>query len=48
MNIYLLCNSDIVNFVSKTNGAEEGVWEWGCRRPYFAIFLFWGALIVGG
>ena len=42
LNIYLLFNSDFVNFVLKTDGGGEGVWEWGCRRPYFVIFVFWG------
>ena len=48
MNIYLLFNSDIVNFVLKTDGVGEGVWERGYRRPYSVIIVFWGALIVGG
>ena len=40
MNIYLLFNSGIVKFVLKTDGGEEGVWEWECRKPYFVIFVF--------
>ena len=51
MNIYLLFNSDIANLVLKTNGVGDagmrvGV-QWECRRPYFVIIVFWGALIVG-
>ena len=47
MNIYLLFNSGIVKFVLKTDGGEEGVWEWECRKPYFVIFVFWVDLIIG-
>ena len=48
MNISLLLNSDIANFVLETIQGKEGVLEWGCRRPDFLIFVFWGALIVVG
>ena len=29
-------------------GLGRWVWEWGCRRPYFVIFVSWGAVIVDG
>ena len=44
----LFFNFDIVNFVWKTNRFGEGLWEWVHRMSYFVIFVFSGALIVGG
>ena len=40
-NLNLVFNSDIVNFLLKTN-------RWSDRRPNFVIFAVWSALIVGG
>ena len=40
-SIYLLFNSDVVNFLLKTNGGRD-------RKPNFVLFLGWSALIVGG
>ena len=35
MNIYLLCNSDIVNFVLKTNGGGGGGMGVGVQKTLF-------------
>ena len=40
-SIYLLFNSDVVNFLLKTNVGRD-------RKPNFVIFVGWSALIVGG
>ena len=40
-NIYLLFNSDIVDFLFKINERRN-------RRPKFVIFVVWSALIVVG
>ena len=40
-NTYLLFNSDIVDFLLKTNGGRD-------RRANFVIFVVWSSLIVGG
>ena len=47
MNIYLLCNFNIVDFVLKTDRGGEGDKRVGVQKPLFCYFLFWGALIVG-
>ena len=50
MNVYLLCNSDIVNFVLKTNGGGGGGIGVGVHKTlfcYFPVFLGGGALIIG-
>ena len=47
MNIHLLCNFNILNFVLKTNGAWEGDTGVGVQNAQFCYFLIWGALILG-
>ena len=42
MNIYLFCNSDIVNFVSKTNGCGERDIRVGLQKVLFCYFSFLG------
>ena len=37
----LLVNSDIVNFLLRTNEGRD-------RRPNFVIFVVWSALTIGG
>ena len=37
--MYLLFNSDLVNFLLKTNGERD-------RWPNFVMFVVWSALIV--
>ena len=39
-SISLLFNSDILNFMLKTDGGRT-------RKPNFVIFVVWSALIVG-
>ena len=39
-SILILSNSDIENFLLKTDGVE--------RKPNFVTFLVWSVLIVGG
>ena len=43
MNIYLLFNSDIVNFVLKTDGLGRG-YEIGGAEGFILLFLFFGVL----
>ena len=40
MNIYLLFNSDIRNFVLKTNGVREGGMGVGVQKALFCYFCF--------
>ena len=47
MNIYLLCNFNIVDFVLKTDRGGEGDMRVGVQKALFCYFLFLGALIVG-
>ena len=44
MNIYLLCNSDIMNFVLKTSGGGEGIWESGGAEDLILLLFFFGVL----
>ena len=44
MNIYLLFNSDIVNFVLKTDGVGEGGYGSGGAEGLILLFLFFGVL----
>ena len=40
-NIYLLFNSDIVDFLFKTNRGRD-------RRPNFVVFVVWSVLLLVG
>ena len=42
MNIYLLFNSDIVNFVLKIDGVGEGGMGVGVQKVLFYYFCFFG------
>ena len=49
MNIYLIFNSDIVNFVLKTDGGGEVGMGVGVQKAlFYYLIYFFGVLIVGG
>ena len=48
MNIYFFSILILWTSFEKPIGLGRAVWEWLHRRSYFVIFVFSGALIVGG